>query len=103
MGFAFIEVVGVGRPGGEVPTEPDDVVSLVGAFAVVSLTTTVAVTLGFTRLIDGWPGWFGWLSASFVATAFYVAMSAVELAAARAWQESRADAPEVRPDDPAGT
>lgn len=103
LGFAFVESAAVGRPARPVPTDPGDVVSLGGAFAVVSLTVTVAVTIGFTRLLDGRAGWLSWPAASFVATATYVVMSAVELATARAWQESRDETDETPPDDRAGT
>ena len=102
LGFAFVEAVAVGRPSGDVPTDPDDVTSLGGALALLSLTSSVAVTIGVSHLMQTLPSWFAWPAASFVATATYITVASVELATARAWQESRDDAPETPPEDPSG-
>lgn len=64
---------------------------------MMSVTATVAVAIGASRLV---PGPMGWLSTAFATTSVYLVLSGLEMALARMSQERREDAPEEPTDPP---
>lgn len=94
---AFVIVESVATRGFRERIRPErtDVVALGAAFAIVSVTASLAVAVGVAHALTGLAGWF---VTPFAATTTYIVASGFEMALGRRGQEDRDTETEDEPD-----